>query len=176
MLTTTQVNLKSSLGRSAGRFLAKRGMATAMFVAIVGVVVWIAVPSPSPPRGAVEASQHDRSVRPLPVVPSPVAGSANAVSAPSPIPSPAVAPAMVGQDADAPPVVDAAPHPETARPSSALPKASLKQRPTRSVASARPAPVRASAATASGTHSVTHTGTHTQTSSPRAGALTPDDF
>jgi len=181
-LTTTQVNLRSSLGRSVWGFLAK-GMAVAMFVAVVGGVIWIAFPSPSQHRAGEEPSHRERSAPPTPVVPIPVAEPVQAAPAPAPIPTPAI---LLGRNADAPPVIGVAPHPEPVRPLPAPPKTSSKQRPTRPAGSARPASAHASAAepldrqvsgvTISDAPTGTHTSTRTQTSPSRAGSLTPDDF
>ena len=183
-LTTTQVNLRSSLVRGAGRFLAKPGMAVVMFVALVGVVVWISFPAQH--RGGADTSHRDRSARPAPVVPLPVAETPKAAPAPGAVPRPAIVPTVSGQNADVLPVAEVVPNPQPTPPTPIAPRASSKPRPTRPVGAARPASARASAAepvdrqvskaTSSNAYTGTRTGTHTQTSSPRAGALSPDDF
>ncbi|HEX7505489.1 MAG TPA: serine/threonine-protein kinase [Polyangia bacterium] len=185
-LTTTQVNLRSSLGRSAGRFLTKRWVLVAFVApvfAIVLVVGWLAFPSLTQYLGGNEALPL-RSPRPEPAVPVTVAAPVQAAPAPASMPTPAVAPVMIGQDAEVQPVAEVAPQPEPTRPWPVVPKANAKHNPTRTVASARTAQARAAAErpaegrvsnpTASGTYTGTATGT--QRSSPRAGVLTPDDF
>ena len=185
-LTTTQVNLRSSPGRSGGRFLAKRRVLVAMFVAmvfaIVFVVSWFAFSWLTQYLGENEAVQPVRSLRPAPVPPVPVAAPVQAAQAPAPIPTPAIA----AKDADVQPVAEVGLQPEPTRSAPGVPKANAKQNPTRTVASATPAQARAGAvqsadrreakATASGTRTGTSSGTRTQTSVPRAGVLTPADF
>jgi serine/threonine protein kinase len=187
-LTTTQVKRRSSVGRSARGILAKRGVAVAMFVALVVaflvVVVLIATPSLTQYLGGNEPLQPVRSPRPAPVIPVAVGAPVQSAPTPASISTPAAAPVMVGQDASVRPFAAVMPQPKPTRPVPAAPKANAKKNLPRVVASTRAAPSRAavelpadgrvSTPTASGNHTGTPTGTLSP--APRAGVLTPDDF
>jgi serine/threonine-protein kinase len=187
-LTTTQVSLRPSLRQSAGR-LAGRGLVAAMFVAVVAIVGWLAFPSPSQYRGGDEPPPPSRTSRLAPVAPAAPAAAQplRAAEAKSPTPSPAIA-GQDGQDADGTQTVEVAPNPRPIAPEPTVQREIPKQNPVRQAgpahAGARRALAaqqldrRATKAVASGTatYTATHTATHTQSSSPRAGALTPEDF
>jgi serine/threonine-protein kinase len=182
-LSTTQVNFRISLGQSARRLFSKRGMSVVLFFGIMAVVVWIAVPGPPqnhrgndspPPVQAVRPSPPVQAASPAPILPE--AAPVQAATTKAPIP----APAIVDPEADDTHAV------EPTEPTPNLPKEQPKQHRPRPAASAKTALVpepfvqvtdqRVSESAASGTTTVTHTGTRTQSSTPRAGALTPDDF
>ncbi len=183
-LTTTQVNLRPSLRRSAGRLLAGRGPMAAFIVAIVGIVAWLTFPSPSQYRRGDESPPRSRTAQPVPVSPAAVA---KPVPAKVPTPSPAVA----GQDADSPQIVEVNPKPQPTPPEPTVQREIPRQNPdrqsvsvrgsTRRALAAQQLDCRATKATASVIQTATQTSTHaapppTQSSAPRAGALSPEDF
>ena len=191
-LTTTQVNLRPSLARSARQLFTGRGIAAVVFVAVVVVVIWIAFPKPAQYHTADAPPPSSSPTQPG--LDPAKAGPAHLQAVTAPAPSPA--PAFAGQDADDTPVVDASPEAQPGPQEASVGKVNAKPVPVgRSLASvsastgARPGSARSSATlpagrggryTASGTHTWTQTGTHTgsrtSSSAPRAGALSPEDF
>jgi serine/threonine-protein kinase len=188
---TTEVNLRPFIRGGARRLLAKRGITAALFAGVVVVVGWLAFPTPSqyragndspPPVQAVRPALPVQAVSPAPPLPAAALTEAAAPVQAAPSPTPTSAPAIAVQDAGGNAPTGSAPEVQTAPP---------KQHRIRTVASAKPPQVRerepevqpadhrASTPTASDTSASqtgTHTATRTQSSSPRAGALTPDDF
>ena len=176
-LTTTQVNLRLSLRRSARRMLAKRGVPAAIFIAVVGGVVWFAIPAPPHHRMVGESP---RTAGPAPARPALAPEPVQAVGQP---PAPSPLPATAAHDADDTPVVEVVSNLQPAPPTVVPQMASSKQNSARSAktaparASVSPTPdVRPSKPAASATHTGTDTVTRTQSTAPRAGALSPEDF
>jgi hypothetical protein len=54
--TTTQVNLRPSIGRDVRRLFRHRAITGAVFMAVIGLVVWLALPMPSSRRTSVVKS------------------------------------------------------------------------------------------------------------------------
>jgi serine/threonine protein kinase len=176
---TTQVNIRSSLGRGVLSIFSWRSMLAALFAGIVVVVAWLTFPRAS--------QNHHVNESPPPVQPAPPV-TAPPLPAPvqlAPLPLPLPVPAAVVQEADRTQGV------EPFQPTLELKKANPKQIRVRSVGPARSAPARQPAGpatdrqvsqpTATETVPDTAPGTRTQSSSPkasspRAGALSPDDF
>ncbi len=177
-LTTTQVNIRPSLRRSA-----VRAMSVATFVAVVVIVAWLAFPSPSQYRGE---QAPPRAVRPAPTVAVP--------SRPTEAKSPTPLPVVAGEDAGGAESVEVVPSDRLAAPEptpseiakwNSIRQAVPVHAGARRALSVQQAERRATKAAMSSTPTVTATATRTLSraatgtggsSAPRAGALTPADF
>jgi serine/threonine-protein kinase len=171
---TMLVSLGSSVGRDVRHFLAKRTVIIALFVAVLALVIWIAVPRPTSFRASPKESTPNVSARANAIVqPLPAKATESVV-----VPAPLAAPGEVAGRADVEAKGEANPAPPLA---SDLPPQRAPQAPAKVSAAHAP---RAQAEEHRARKSVTSPSAlpsssppaSAQYAAPRAGKLTPDDF